>query len=274
MSRRRVRGQRAQWGLFESGLVRMRWQRHISFRQTAQIGALSVALLALAPPAQAGLLDFLFGGWQQQRPVPPANLTSYAEPPPPPGYFAPGGQESVRASGGAAHGVAFCVRLCDGRHFPMEHQANATPIETCRAMCPASKTKVFFGGEVDHALARDGARYADLDTAFLYRTRLVANCTCNGKDAFGLAPFDLSSDPTLRPGDIVATKTGFVAYAGRRGDGDAFTPVDTAVIEAELSHRSAPVRLSRQNREPIVDDEPGIIVPRESKPQDAAQSAR
>ena len=66
--------------------------------------------------------------------------------------------------------------------------------------------------------ARDGARYADLDSAYVYREHLVPNCTCNGKDAFGLATFDVKSDPTLRPGDIVATKNGFMAYAGKRGD--------------------------------------------------------
>jgi hypothetical protein len=224
------------------------------------LGVSSAAIFAVSPPAQAGLLDFLFGGLQQ-RPVPPADVNSYAEPAVPP----PGGSESVRSSGGTGHAVMFCVRLCDGQHFPLEHLANATPVETCRAMCPASKTKVFFGGEIDHAVARDGARYADLDTAFVYRTRLVANCTCNGRDAFGLAPFDLSSDPTLRPGDLVATKSGFVAYAGKRGDGDAFTPVDTGAVEAELGHRSTPVHLSRQSKEPAVaEDEPGVRVPRDA----------
>ena len=223
-------------------------------------------MFAVSPPAQAGLLDFLFGGFQQP-PSPPADVNSYAEPAAPP----PGGSESVRSSGGTGRAVMFCVRLCDGQHFPLEHLANATPVETCRAMCPASKTKVFFGGEIDHAVASDGARYADLDTAFVYRTRLVANCTCNGRDAFGLAQFDLSSDPTLRPGDLVATKSGFVAFAGKRGEADAFTPVDTATVEAELGHRAAPVRLSRQTKEPAAaTEEPSVIV----VPRGANQAAR
>jgi hypothetical protein len=240
-------------------VVRKRWRTRFEWRRAAPIGALSVAIFAVSPPAQAGLLDFLFGGLQQ-RPVPPAEVNSYAEPAVPP----PGGSESVRSSGGTGHAVMFCVRLCDGQHFPIEHLPNATPVETCRAMCPASKTKVFFGGEIDHAVARDGARYADLDAAFVYRMRLVPNCTCNGRDAFGLAPFDLSSDPTLRPGDLVATKSGFVAYAGKRGEADAFTPVDTGAVEAELGHRAAPVRLSRQSKEPAAAiDEPGAVVPRD-----------
>ena len=57
----------------------------------------------------------------------------------------------------------------------------------------------------------DGSRYADLDNAFVYRKKLVAGCTCNGRDPFGLARVDVNTDPTLRPGDIVATKTGLVA---------------------------------------------------------------
>ena len=48
-------------------------------------------------------------------------------------------------------------------------------------------------------------RYADLDNAFVYRQKLIPDCTCNGKDAFGLAKIDVASDPTLKPGDIVAT---------------------------------------------------------------------
>jgi hypothetical protein len=35
---------------------------------------------------------------------------------------------------------------------------------------------------------------------------------------------DAKSDPTLRPGDIVATENGFVAFTGRRSEA-AFTPV-------------------------------------------------
>ena len=103
-----------------------------------------------------------------------------------------------------------------GTTFLLEHMANAAPIETCRAMCPASKTKVFFGSGIDHAAARDGQRYNDLDSAYAYRDHLVANCTCNGRDALGLAPFEATSDPTLRAGDIVATKGGLLAYTRAR----------------------------------------------------------
>jgi hypothetical protein len=140
-------------------------------------------------------------------------------------------------------------------------------VETCRAMCPASKTKVYFGSEIGAAVAKDGAHYADLDTAFIYRKQLVANCTCNGKDAFGLAPFDLSSDPTLRPGDMVSTKTGIMAYGGKNGSVEAFTPVDQSAIAGELNPAS--VKLSQRNEPPPVDDDPGTIAMPQAPPPPA-----
>jgi len=154
-------------------------------------------------------------------------------------------RDSVIGGGGGRY-VAFCVRLCDGQHFPLDHSANATPVETCRAMCPTAKTKIYYGNEIDHAVAHDGTRYADLDTAFVYRSHLVANCTCNGKDAFGLSHIDVNSDPTLRPGDIVSTANGPMAFAGRRpGHVADFTSVDPATLASQLVPRSARLRTSQ-----------------------------
>ncbi len=178
------------------------------------------------------------------------------------------GAESVRQGGSSGRVTAYCVRLCDGEHFPLEHLANATPVEACRAMCPASQTKVFYGSEIGGSVAKDGERYAALDTAFTYRQQLVANCTCNGRNARGLAPFDLSSDPTLRPGDIVATKDGFVAYTGKPGQADAFTPVDPASIATELNSITTPVASGkaiaagkRIEHEALADDNAAVIAP-------------
>ncbi len=216
-----------------------------NWREAALVGALiATALIAVPVTAHAGgLFDFLFGAFQPQRP--PVNVNSYAAPPASIGRVtpaSPSGTESVRQGNDTGHGVAFCVRLCDGRSFPMERVANATPVETCRAMCPASKTKIFFGSEISTSRAGDGQHYADIDNAFTYRKQLVANCTCNGRDAFGLAPFDTTRDPTLRPGDIVATKDGFVAYAGKTVTAANFTPLETATVTAQLGRTAAPVQ--------------------------------
>jgi hypothetical protein len=228
-------------------------------------GALA-ALAFLSSSARAeGLFDFLFGGPRQQQTEPlPPQPQSYAEPP---ARVAPVplGQENVHLGGGSTgRTVAYCVRLCDGQHFPLDHLANATPVETCRAMCPASKTKVFFGSEIGAAVARDGARYADLDTAYIYRKQLVAKCTCNGKDAFGLAPFDMANDSTLRPGDIVATKDGMVAYSGKNGAA-TYMPVDTATVAAQLNPASSRLRPSVHSEPPPAEDDPGTI----AQPQNA-----
>ena len=218
-------------------------------------------MLRLCSP-RPRLFDFLFGGFHD-RPKPPPAARPYAEPMAP---IAPPslGSESVRGGGGG-RSVAYCVRLCDGQHFPMEHITNATPVETCRAMCPASKTKVYFGNEIGGAMTRDGARYADLDNAFLYSKQLVANCTCNGKDAFGLEPFDLSSDPTPRPGDIVSTKNGLLAYTGKTARGDSFVPVKPSSAAARLN-AAASRRQSTRRSESAIDDDPGTIAMPERAP--------
>ena len=89
-----------------------------------------------------------------------------------------------------------------------------------------------------------------LDTAFLYRKQLVTNCTCNGKNALGLASFDVKRDPTLRPGDIISTKEGLLAYTGRSQQGAAFTPVNPTTL---------PVNIRPTSSQPRVAD-PGTIV--------------
>jgi hypothetical protein len=237
--------------------------KQLKLQAIAVCGAFIVAAFASGPAQAGGFFDFLFGGPDKG---PNPSVSSYAEPSAPV-VPAPLGQESVRQSAGSTgHGVAFCVRLCDGQHFPLEQRiTNATPVETCRSMCPASKTKVYFGSEIDHAVAKDGARYADLDAAYIYRKQLVANCTCNGKDPLGLAHYDLPSDPTLRPGDIVATKQGLMAYNGDKNAASQYTPVSVPSVATQLnsvtSARGAPNRHDVNS----VEDDPGTIA--QSQPQ-------
>jgi len=221
-------------------MVAKRPSRHAKWRAAVLGCALSAApvVAALDTASAEGIFDFLFGG-AQDRWAPPSEPVPHPPPPSPgPGRIAPAplGRENVNEGGGSTgHTVAFCVRLCDGHYFPLERMLKGTPVETCRAICPYSKTKVFFGAEIANAVAQDGQHYGNLDTAFLYRKQLVAACTCNGKDAFGLAPFDVRNDPTLRPGDIVSTKDGLAAYTGRSGQGPTFTPVDPATLPADIS---------------------------------------
>ena len=140
---------------------------------------LALAALTFATPACAqGLFDMIFNG-DRYAPRPsrgyaPQPGNAYADPSNPsdrPVYGPSGDAPQVSHGGGR---VAYCVRLCDGRYFPMQRHANATSIQLCNAFCPAAKTQVFNGSQIDHAVAANGARYANLDNAFVYREKIVA----------------------------------------------------------------------------------------------------
>jgi hypothetical protein len=243
------------WG---NAVIRQHNSKPLRWHSAALVGALAAAALTPVTANAAGLFDFLFGG-QDQRPSPSAPVEAYANPSAPV-RPAPLPQESVQNGGaGTGHVVAYCVRLCDGQHFPLERMTNATQVETCRAMCPASKTKVYFGSEIGASIAKDGARYADLDTAYIYRKQMVANCTCNGKDGLGLAPFEASADPTLRPGDIISTTHGLMAYSGgANASARQFTPVQQSSVTTELN--SVTKRMPHSpHSDPEADDDPGTI---------------
>src|SRR5215470_8252476 len=207
----------------------------------------AVALATALPASAQGLFDFLFGG--ARRPSPPSSTSSYADPFGNRTYLGP------RVESGAA--MSFCVRLCDGRYFPIQRSSGANAAQVCSAFCPATNTKVFAGGAIDYASASDGSRYKDLPNAFAYRERTVPGCTCNGKDPYGLVTTDAGEDPTLRAGDIVGTEQGFVAYTGGRGRRNAdFTPIDShSGLSAELRQRLAGARIVPRNATPV--PEPG-----------------
>lgn len=154
-----------------------------------------VAVLGAEARAQ-NLFDFLFGGFQRQAP-------QQQQQAPPPGGSIP--------EAGYGGGQAFCVRLCDGRYFPLQPHPTASPSQLCSAFCPATQTRIFRGSEIQTAVGQDGSRYQELKNAYLYRKQLVSGCTCNGKDSLGLVTLDASNDPTLQPGDTVATPDGKTA---------------------------------------------------------------
>src|SRR5262249_2209105 len=140
----------------------------VRFASSAVILSALCAAASLVPATAdpQGLFDFLLGGFRR---VAPRQESFPAAPAPGIGRIAPAplGQESVTEGGGSTgHGVAFCVRLCDGQHFPVEQIINGTPEETCRAICPYSKTKVFLGSEIGSAVAQNGQPFRLLDPAF------------------------------------------------------------------------------------------------------------
>ncbi|MEX0751539.1 MAG: DUF2865 domain-containing protein, partial [Xanthobacteraceae bacterium] len=200
-------------------------RRVIRSRRCRFLLAAAFGLFAFAAPAgpasAAGLLEFLFGGPRPAPSLPPQPIVTPATQ-----AFAYSPDESNRVDPPRAGGPAHCVRLCDGKPFPIPN-TGLPAAQACSAMCPASQTKIFSGGSIDYAVSYDGRRYADLPNAFVYRSRVVQNCTCNGRTPGGLVSIDAKDDPTLRPGDIVATNGGFVAYAGARNKTAEFTPVQS-----------------------------------------------
>src|SRR5262249_36550385 len=122
--------------------------------------------------------------------------------------------------------------------------------QTCSSFCPASATKIYNGNGIEHAVASDGKRYSELATAFAYRKRIVPGCTCNGKEAFGLNTTPVADDPTLRPGDIVATNAGLMAYNGAPA-GSTFIPISAyAGLSADLRRQLTETKIEPAAQEP------------------------
>ncbi len=240
-------------------------RRNFAVRRTLGVVCAALIMIALSAPTASsqGILESMFGAFKPPAPreLPP-QVISYAPPISLPDPMPE--NRSVRDVSGPF--VAYCVRLCDGYFFPLPRSFAISPAEQCRSFCPASKTKIFGGNSINQAAAADGGRYTNLDTAFRYRKQLVNNCTCNGRDAFGLARLNIASDPTLRTGDIVAINGGFSAYTGSKSvakRNSDFTPIgryagvsndtrrklsDTKVLPARQAAAQTPAPPSTGNK--------------------------
>src|SRR3954468_24404166 len=177
--------------------------------------AIALGALVLTPSVQAqDFFSALFGGLEGGRwraPAMPMPMPFASER----GLVIP--QNEFRRPRVISYGQAFCVRTCDGRYFPVTGPDNQSRASSCNSFCPASETKVVYGGNIDEAATETGKPYSELPNAFRYRNEIVAGCTCNGKDQIGLAPVKIEDDPTLRKGDIVAGENGLLV-AGRSAD--------------------------------------------------------
>ncbi len=179
----------------------------------------AAALVPATAQAEGGLfgaiMNFLGGGRpaQEQVPPPPASPgPSASNPLDFPGF----NSQPVPPSRGGPQ-VAYCVRTCDGRYFPLPRNAggaNSTPAKICNSMCPTAETKIYSGSNIENAAASDGSRYSSLKNAFVYRERLLEGCSCNGGDGAGNTAINITADPTLRPGDIVVTVNGPMVFKG------------------------------------------------------------
>jgi hypothetical protein len=192
---------------------------------------------ALAPSAHAeDFLSALFGAFGAHRPAIPLPFANEGDPSAP--------QTDARPRAAYGGGMAYCVRTCDGRYFPLSASDNQSRAASCNSFCPASETKVVYGSNIDNAATETGKPYSELPNAFRYRSEMVAGCTCNGKDQIGLAPVSIENDPTLRKGDIVAGANGLMVAgrgADKRGASLNFSPVSQ---QARLRNQHAPMLAS------------------------------
>jgi hypothetical protein len=204
----------------------------------AALGAtLALAVLASVPSAQAeDFFSALFGGFgggaRRGTPI-PLPFANEGMP------MAPG--ERGRARVVTYGGQAFCVRTCDGRYFPVSGSDNQSRAASCSSFCPASDTKVVYGSNIDDAATEGGKAYSEMPNAFRYRDEIVAGCTCNGKDQFGLAPVRIEEDPTVRKGDLVASSDGLMVAgrsADKRGASLNFSPASKSLLSR---YRHVPV---------------------------------
>jgi len=212
--------------------------------------ATACAISAPATVHAQGLFDLLLGALRGSAPraynreEPPRLLENFPK---------PGEQLEERSSApaGGPH-VAYCVRTCDGRYFPLPASSrggrDATPASLCSAMCPSAQTKIYSGSAIERAVASDGKRYTDLKNAFLYREKVATDCTCNGRDTNGVARVDPKQDPTLRPGDIIVTAEGPLVFKGSRGStrqaSDFVTPDDYRSLPKGVRATLADMRIA------------------------------
>jgi hypothetical protein len=209
------------------GSEQMPHRRHRGFAGRAAIVlavGFTFATTLSAPAAAQGLLGAIFGALGgNPRPSVRTYAPAYADPSSPfdramrPSASDDGERPRAESNGISTGASGYCVRMCDGRYFPVPRAANGAsiaPAKVCHALCPAAETKVFSGSNVAWASAADGTRYSDLDNAYAFREKIVQDCTCTGHGPGGLAQIDIEHDPTLRNGDVVMTTQGAMAFKG------------------------------------------------------------
>jgi hypothetical protein len=210
----------------------------LRYRRAAAVAALAALLVADIPATASAqnLLESIFGGFRRA-------LTPRAPTANPNGAM-------HSAEGGGAISSGYCVRLCDGRYFPVSGRGAMNAAEMCRAFCPATPTQIFSGGgAIANSVAPNGQRYSNLPNAFAYREKVVPDCSCNGQTPFGLVQFEEADDPTLRAGDIVATQAGLMAYQGD-GRHAGFSPVDSKIgLPAKLKEQLTQTRVAPPSAE-------------------------
>src|SRR5262245_14373132 len=109
---------------------------------TAVFGLTLAVAPSVHPAAAQGLFETLFGARPARAALPQASPDPGHDPADPGFQRRPVRTSTPPDSAGSGPATpgpatAYCVRLCDGRYFPLERHAPASPAELCTAFCPA-----------------------------------------------------------------------------------------------------------------------------------------
>ena len=128
-----------------------------------------------------GFFQQLFGIGQPSAEPPPPSLRSFGRISP----YGSGRYRSYRHDQSYGSYRTLCVRACDGFYWPIS--ANTTrdkldqDADICESNC-TSKARLFYlphkSNDIENMTDLSGRTYGELRTAFAYRKKLVAGCTC------------------------------------------------------------------------------------------------
>ena len=173
----------------------------------AGIAVLALVLAGTPASAQNGIFDTILG--RRSAPSAPAAppVSAYADPFSAWNPFGSPVPQSLRPEMDVS--VAYCVRLCDGRYFPIQRHAGISPGAGLQFILPGEPRPRFTAAAASSMRSRRTASATPTSsTAFIYREKLVRAAPATARMRSGWSPPRSQDDPTLRPGDIVATNRG------------------------------------------------------------------
>lgn len=128
-----------------------------------------------------------------------------------------GGRGKVARTGKGRAAVAYCVRLCDGRYFPMAQSRRG--LDECRTVWPDDEIAIYLSPSldkgIDAARSASGSLYASLANAYAYRRKSRPECApavTRPRDPLR----DIANDVTLKRGDVVVLPSELAVFLGQR----------------------------------------------------------
>ena len=127
------------------------------------------------------------------------------------------GQNHDDDGGSWGTGTEFCVRTCDGYFFPLIKSALQTKQASCEYACPSAPVAYYHGSSIETARNLNGEKYTSLPTAFKFREKVSAGCTCHPPEESQEHSLKIvKNDPTAHSGDIVVEQKGAFVYQGKQ----------------------------------------------------------